>query len=260
MTDVAAKTLAEATFREIHADIINCELPPGDWLRFDALRQRYGVSVSPLREALSRLTSMGFVTSVGQRGFRVAEVSADDLVDLTKARIWAEVSALRSAICVGDRNWEANILASAHRLGDRPNFRKSGKSYVLDEDWETDHREFHTALVAACPIKRLMAYRIQLFDESNRYRRLAVNRNPPNRDVSAEHKALVDAALARDLDRASILMENHLLATTRRAIEGIGGDAGVEDRMALIKKDLKTVRGEMSSAKSKPGRRGHACL
>jgi DNA-binding GntR family transcriptional regulator len=249
VTDISTKTLAEVAFEGIRDDIVSCRLLPGDWLKFDALRERYGMSVSPLREALSRLTSMGFVTALGQRGFRVAEVSPEDLVDLTKTRIWIEVSALRGAIAAGDRNWEAEIVAAAHRLGSGPHFRKSGKSYVLDEEWEANHRAFHTALVAACPIKRLLSFRERLFDESNRYRRLAVNKNLPNRDVAGEHKSLVETILARDAARASVLMENHLLATARRAIEGVCGEARAAKLISAIRRDVKSIRGEMSPRK-----------
>ena len=145
-----AKTLAEGAFFEIKSDILRSRFPPGHWLRLDELRETYGISISPLREALSRLIATGLVTAEGQRGFRVAEMSSENLIDITKTRIWVEDMALRSAILAGDRRWEAEIIAATHRLGDGPNVRKVGSSYALDDDWEINHRRFHNALVSAC--------------------------------------------------------------------------------------------------------------
>jgi hypothetical protein len=78
-----AKTLAEGAFFEIKSDILRSRFPPGYWLRLDELRETYGISISPLREALSRLIATGLVTAEGQRGFRVAEMSSENLIDIT---------------------------------------------------------------------------------------------------------------------------------------------------------------------------------
>src|ERR1700679_2577350 len=109
-TEETTKTLTEAIVNRVRADILRCKLKPGDKLRVEELRATYGAGGSPVREALSRLTSVGLVRAEGQRGFTVSEVSTDDLLDLMRIRIWVETSALRSSIDNGDRNWEANIL------------------------------------------------------------------------------------------------------------------------------------------------------
>lgn len=234
----SAKTLAESAFMGIRGDILSCRLPPGHWLKLDRLRETYGVSLSPLREALSRLVSTGLVTAEGQRGFRVAQVSVNDLLDLTRTRIAIEIATLRSAISVGDRDWEAEIIAAEHRLGTRSLLRSDAPSPELDAQWEVDHRAFHCALVAASPFSRLLRAREQLFDESDRYRRLAVSKNAPNRDVAAEHRAIVGAVLARNADEASNLMQEHLLATTRRALEGEMGATETERALVRIRHDV----------------------
>jgi GntR family transcriptional regulator, carbon starvation induced regulator len=237
-----AKTLAESAFFEIKSDILRSRFPPGHWLRLDELRETYGISISPLREALSRLISTGLVTAEGQRGFRVAEMSSENLIDIIKTRIWVEDMALRSAILSGDRRWEAEIVAATHRLGDGPNVRKTGSTYSLDDDWEVNHRSFHNALVAACTSKRLLIYRERLYEESDRYRRVAARQGSGGRDVAGEHRAIVEAILARDASKASRLMQDHLLATMKLVLEfSVGDQSKVTQLIKKAREETQTL-------------------
>src|SRR5580692_11417105 len=143
---VAASTFAEHAFNLLHADIVKAKLRPGEKMHVERLRQTYGVGATPLREALSKLSSLDLVTAEGQRGFRVAPVSIENLLDITKTRAWIEGAALRAAIAGGDRHWEAQILAAAHRLKNCP--KNDGAE--LSNEWYRENREFHDALVGAC--------------------------------------------------------------------------------------------------------------
>ncbi len=232
-----AKTLAEGAFFQIKSDILKSRFPPGHWLRLDELKETYGISISPLREALSRLIATGLVVAEGQRGFRVAEMSSENLVDITKTRIWVEDMALRSAMFSGDRHWEADIVAATHRLGDGPNVKKFGSTYSLDDDWEVNHRAFHSALVAACTSNRLLSYRERLYEESDRYRRVAARQGSGGRDVAGEHRAIVAAVLARDVAKASKLMQEHLLATMKLVLEFSGGDQTRIQRLIKVARE-----------------------
>ena len=68
-TDDLPRTVAESTYQRLRQDILWGRFAPGSPLRSDELRSRYDVGISPLREALTRLTSERLVTSIGQRGF-----------------------------------------------------------------------------------------------------------------------------------------------------------------------------------------------
>ena len=219
-TDGSSKTLTELIFNRLRADILRCHLKPGDKLRVEELRLNYGAGGSPVREALSRLSSIGLVRAEGQRGFTVMEVSVDDLLDLTRVRIWVETSALRSAIRLGTRDWEAEILAAAHRVGTDAPKPDTDVPHTLDAAWELRHRAFHTALVKACDSPRLMAQRELLADMSDRYRHMSVAANIPGRDPAAEHRAITEAVLARDGEKAAGLMANHFIETARMVLVG----------------------------------------
>src|SRR5262245_52337755 len=213
---VAAATFAEQAFHRLQADILSAKLRPGQKMKIEELRALYGVGATPLREALSKLSSLDLVTAEGQRGFRVAPVSIENLLDITKTRAWIESVALRAAIAAGDRGWEAEILAAAHRL---KGCRKT-KGEGLSEEWYRENRTFHDALVAACGSPQMMAFRVQLYDLSDRYRRLSVQNGLAGRDLDAEHQSIMDAALARDADAAVAHTVDHFVRTTRIILAG----------------------------------------
>ena len=94
-------SVAEGAYRRIRGDIIFGRLSPGSKLKLDMLKDRYGASVSTLREILNRLASDGFVIAEGQRGFEVAPVSAENLKEISELRKLLEI--LRSGAFVQSR-------------------------------------------------------------------------------------------------------------------------------------------------------------
>ena len=99
--------MGEIAHRRIRLDIVNGRLKPGEKLKLDRMREVYGASVTTLREILNRLAVEELVAAEGQRGFRVAGVSAGELRDLAELQILLETNALRKSMTVGDLDWEA---------------------------------------------------------------------------------------------------------------------------------------------------------
>src|SRR5262245_40926503 len=139
-----AATFAEQAFNRLHTDILTAKLRPGERMHVVNLSRTYGVGATPLREALSKLSSLDLVHAEGQAGVRVARVSIENLIDITRTRAWIESVALRAAIAAGDVAWEADIVAAAHRL--RACRKSDGES--LSDEWYVENRKFHDALVA----------------------------------------------------------------------------------------------------------------
>jgi DNA-binding GntR family transcriptional regulator len=158
------------------------------------------------------------VVSEDQRGFRVASVSTEDLIDLTRLRQKLEGMALRMAIENGDDDWEAELVSAFHRLSKAP-LRDPDEPRFLSEAWEARHRAFHRTLVSACGSPRLLHLRDTLYDQSDRYRRLAVASKYDERDIFAEHKGIFEAAIRRDADAACRLLEAHLDLTARIVLQ-----------------------------------------
>ncbi len=197
-------------FERLQSEILTCGLLPGTRLRLKDIRQRYSCGLSPLREALMRLVADGLVILEDRRGFRVAPVSHEEMVDLTNTRCELEAIAMRKAIERGDDRWEANLLARFHELSKRPMLIGDN---TLDPEWEVRHQAFHTALREACGSPWLMCFCGTLFERAARYRRLSV-RTGATRDVASEHEAILRAAIARDATTAESLMRKHLTHTT----------------------------------------------
>ena len=204
-----ARSLVEAAYATIRHDILNGELNPGLKLRFEMLRERYGYGASTLREALTRLVGEALVTSEEQRGFRVAEISLEDFADLTRARKLIEVEALRQSIIFGDDAWEGALVGAFHRLGKVEEKLVDGAPELRDE-FEERNRDFHYTLIAACPSRWLKHIHGILFQQSERYRRISLATRAEPRDVHGEHKAVLDAALSRDVDLACRLEAEHI--------------------------------------------------
>lgn len=208
-------TLGEAAYQRLRADIVAGALEAGKPLRLEALRQRYGLSFSPLREALMRLQSERLVLSTALRGFSVAPLSREEMRDATETRILIECEALRRSMRDGDDDWEAGIVAAFHALGlqvERQS-RLSGKVETADMlAMEERHHQFHRALIAHCGSPRLLELANQLYVETQRYRlpslvgRVA---GTPPRDVSAEHQQIMDATLRRSEDAVRYLSEHY---------------------------------------------------
>ncbi|MBA4489811.1 GntR family transcriptional regulator [Paracoccus sp. S1E-3] len=225
--DSASKTLMGSVYDRLRRDIVDGELRPGARLRFDELKESYGVGLSPLREALTRLAAEKLVILEQNRGFHVAPISRSDLNDLLLMRQEIESLAILRSIERGDDQWESAIVAAIHALGKRQSLTAEGH---IDPEWELRHRTFHDSLVAACDSPRLLLYRQQLTDHADRYRRLSHHYVSSGRDHLAEHCALSDAVVARDAEAANRLIRQHLA----RTVEIIQADedlqkSGLED-------------------------------
>ncbi|WP_444839154.1 GntR family transcriptional regulator [Bradyrhizobium sp.] len=208
-------TLGEMAYQRLRADIVVGTFTAGEPLRLEALRQRYGLSFSPLREALMRLQSERLVLSTALRGFSVAPLSREEIEDATETRILIESEALRRSMRSGDDDWEAGIVAAFHALNlqvERQS-RASGKVETADLfAMEERHHHFHRALIARCASPRLLDLADQLYVETQRYRL-------PNyfggvlgkrrRDAAAEHREIMDATLRRSEDAVRLLAEHY---------------------------------------------------
>lgn len=206
----AGPTRAANVLDTLRDEIVDARLEPGARLRFDRLREEYGVGISPLREALTHLASEGLVVSEQRKGFRVAPVSADDLREIARLRSEFDALAVTESISHGDELWEGRVVAAFHALSKR---KKLGEDGEIDHDWESYHIGFHQALVEACRMPKLLSFREILEQQARRYRRISVHYLTSPRDDLGEHQAICDAVLARNAPLASELIRAHYLQT-----------------------------------------------
>jgi len=206
-------TQTEIAYSVLRREIMSCKVMPGTKLRINELAPRLGVSVSAVREALSRLSMEELVVATAQKGFSVSSLSAGEIKDITRTRISIETLSLIDSLKNGNVEWESRVIAAFHTLSRTP-YGHPEADEAANEQWSRAHAAFHTALVSACTSRSLLKIRASLYDQSERYRQLSglVPRRD-NRDVEAEHKGLMEAALARDEALISRLIDDHLSRT-----------------------------------------------
>jgi DNA-binding GntR family transcriptional regulator len=203
--------LASRVASSLRARIVSGELSPDTQLRVQSLAGHYDVAISPVREALNRLVSEKLVAAHDMRGFFVSPVSESELDELTRTRCWLNEIALRQSLDHGGARWEEAVVLGHHRLARAPRRLADG---APNPDWAEAHRVFHRTLTEGCRSQPLIGFCDQLFMEAERYRNLsrqAASADPARRDD--EHRLIVDAVLARDLERATGLLNDHFVGT-----------------------------------------------
>jgi len=202
------ESLAVDVFEQLRSDILDRRVSPGERLKPVELGERFGVSVSVMREALGLLAGHSLVRIERNRGFHVTTLSAKALIDLTEARKINEGSALRRSVARGNVTWESEVLAAHHRLSSQPMYLP-GDPPSRNEEWAAAHIAFHHKLIDACGNAVLLDICDRLSDAAELYRAWSGG-GEPDRDVPAEHRGLMEAALAHDADLAVELFEAHV--------------------------------------------------
>lgn len=237
MADVGAeKTLTQEAYRRLRFDIISGVFEPDTPLRLEALKERYDLSFSPLREALNRLHVERLVVASALRGFRVAPFSLDEMRDAIETRVLIDVEAFRRSIAAGGDDWEARVIGAFHALSrcvERTASARRTPAASRSEELEARHREFHFALVSESGSRWLMEFYAQLYAQTERYRRPAMQAKAksraPARDIHGEHRAIMDAALARNADKAAALLAVHYRKTGEAIEQRL--EAGLQTRL-----------------------------
>lgn len=204
--NLETQSATQRVYLRLRDAVLNGSLKPGDRLKVDALKATLDAGATPVREALSLLVSDQLVERIDQRGFRVASASHEQFQEVLKLRCQLEILALRDSLIKGDKAWEEALLLTHFRM---ERHDKSDR-----EAFEDLHRTFHMTLLKACGSPILLRMCEQLYDLNVRYRHLAgQNEAYTARDVTAEHRAILDGALARDFDQASMALLAHYQRT-----------------------------------------------
>ncbi|ASJ76660.1 GntR family transcriptional regulator [Granulosicoccus antarcticus] len=205
-SDSSEGSATQRTCKALRRMIIQGEIKPGEKLKIDGLCKRLNTGASPVREALSLLSSGHLVQRSDQRGFRAAPVSRANFEEILKLRCTLEDMALRDSIANMDEKWEESVVLSHHRMTRKP---------VEEIDvFEEHHKSFHMTLLANCQAPIMFEFCSQLYDLNIRYRLLALRSlNYHNRHVTDEHLGIMEAAIAGDAELASERLLAHYCST-----------------------------------------------
>lgn len=182
----------------------------------EQLRHNYNCAASTMREVLFRLSSDGFLEFEEQRGFRVATCTEQSLAELIHMRVLIEIEGAKLSIEKGDIEWEARLSAAQHKLAHiEHKMRASSAKDDFVNMWSMAEWQFHATLVSACGSNLMRSQHKTIY---HRFRQHLLNLRQEHgfRDTNnIEHQAIVDAAVARDLEQCRTAISIHLLANLR---------------------------------------------
>lgn len=201
----AGSSAEEEAYQFLLSEIRNGRLAGGTHITAERISGQLDMSRIPVREAMRRLASEGFVTIRSNRGAFVTDLSPDDITELYEMRAVLEGLAIRySAVAFDERGF----------LQGRTYLELLGKAR-LDPSWFVSvHNQFHDLINSYCSRSRLVAEIVRLRTVAEPYLRLTIQRSPTAyRQTVAEHKEILDALASRDVDRCEKTMRTHVLGT-----------------------------------------------
>jgi DNA-binding GntR family transcriptional regulator len=206
--DVSREPMARQVTRALRQAIVTMQLAPGEMLSEQDLAQRFGVSRSPVREALIKLSEAGLVRVLPQRGTQVVKISRTGVEDARFIREAVETAIVREAALKASPAILAELVASLTR-------QRRARRSSSTEDFLALDEEFHRLLAEAAG--RPAAWRMieDIKPQMDRVRFLDMTKAMPREAIIAQHSVIVDAIRAQDPAAAEKAMRIHLAEILR---------------------------------------------
>ncbi len=212
------RTLWERVYDYLRDEILADRLPPGTVLQEVALAQSLGVSRGPVREALGRLAAEGLVTIRPRRGAVVRSLSAEEFLEAYQVREALEVMAVRLAV---PRLSDEDAAALQRRIEEMTGAAEAGDVQGFFEA----NAAFHETFFDACGNGMLRDTYRQVCVQIDRYRLRSLQLRGNLQRSIAEHRAILRAAKAGDVEKAVHLISEHIRVPQIRLLHE-GGPAG----------------------------------
>jgi DNA-binding GntR family transcriptional regulator len=199
-TPIAPRALYQDVAERLRQQIVRRELEPGSWIDEQRLASEFGISRTPMREALKVLAAEGLVTMKVRRGAYVTEVSRDDVAQVYHLLALLESDAAGTVARRADDAQRERLRALHAQLeaacAERETF------FAINERWhlallEIAANRWSSQIVADLRKVMRLSRHHSLFKQG----RVA--------DSLAEHRAIMDAIAARDGEAATALMRRH---------------------------------------------------
>lgn len=215
-----SRLIRHEIYEKLRGDILTCSLQPGEEFREGELVAKFGVSKSPIRDALQRLEIEGLIEISPRRGHRVAPISIADAKDLLDMREILEAGALRLI----------TTRASDEALSHLEEFRQSGTDDLTE--FANYNRRFHAALCETSQNQRLASSMSRLMES---YDRLCIVSLTSTRDKEGgmedairDHNAIIDALQERNAAAAVRASAQHTKKSRTKIMRGLENRAVVE--------------------------------
>lgn len=197
------ESLRESVARALRAAIVSGEMEPGTVYSAPTLCARFGISPTPVREAMLDLIKEGMATPVPNKGFRITKISDADLDHITELRLLIEPPTIRRVVPLIDA---ADLPRLRRMAQDIVDFAVEGR---LAEYVEAD-RQFHLELLTYNKNPRLVGMISQLRTQTRLLGLAPLVSSGELRESAEEHLRLVDLIEAKDETGAEALMRQHI--------------------------------------------------
>ncbi|MEO3939357.1 GntR family transcriptional regulator [Dermatophilaceae bacterium Soc4.6] len=179
--------------QELRRVILTGDAPPGTSIPLEAVAQFFAVSVIPVRESLKTLIGEGLVDHVPRGGYRVAQLTRDELREFYVIREVLEAAGLRSAVARANAADDAAAVAIHEALA----------AELVAEDYRAYHRDsrrFHLALLKPSGMQRLLHMFELAWNVTDPAQPMAAVSTVDRERMYADHSAMLAAFVARDAD------------------------------------------------------------
>ena len=200
-------------FTDLERKLMTAAFEPSQKLKPAELQVEYGCSANTVRDVLLRLSKVGLVEFQMQRGFRVARTSPERRRDVTQFRILLEQEGATLSMQNGGVAWEARLAAAHHKLSHiETQMARDARVQTYVGLWSDAEFEFHETLISRCESPLLTETYKNVYAQ---FRQQMVSQERDFgedyfRAIIAEHQAILDAALARDIAACREAIYDHL--------------------------------------------------
>jgi DNA-binding GntR family transcriptional regulator len=197
-------------YNRLREEILDTTLKPGAAIFEQDLARRYGVSKSPIRDALLRLKEQNLVEVQSRRGYRVRPISITEAGEMYEMRLLYERASIVRAI---DHASRQDI--------EKLRYICSHPATESVHAWTAHNKEFHIALAGSSGNARLFKAASELIDQFDRFTHVSVERLRWPLDFAKlieEHCAIVDAVESRDRRLAQKLIKDHIVSARARTM------------------------------------------
>lgn len=209
-------------YENLRKRLISNGFPHGARLRAELLRDDYGCSASTVREALFRLSTVGLVRFVEQRGFRVPDQSPQKLIELTHLRVLLEGEGTAQSMQRGGVAWEARLTAAHHQLTHiEKRIHTRGAPDDLIEIWFDAENEFHQTLIAACGSETLKDMHAMTYAQFRQQLMVADRQFDFISENIRHHAQILEAALSGDANLTRQKIHDHLARHLSGTTQGV---------------------------------------
>lgn len=214
MKNIEKQFLSSQAYQLIKEAIVTCELMPGQLIVQSDLAGRYGVGVTPVREALRRLGLEGFVIAVPRLGYQVSSITLQDVQEIFELRLILECAAGRLAT-------ERATPDQLQKIAEYANFTyvyKKRDSYIK---FLRHNADFHLLIATVTRNQRLIRQENKILDELHRVFHLGLDVRDSADEMRADHIRLSEALNKRDPDLVEKIIRKEIITSQDRVLEAL---------------------------------------